>query len=136
MVYNPDLTQAKERIIAIAVDGLTPAQLEAVQDKFGTGANLRSPNPAEELFVHDKREWTSYTHPDLKRAMPEANPLVVIDSQTPDDGGIWYIDRFANQQDVDVGEAENTDTLYKLRMKIEDIVVSYLILCSLLVGSD
>ena len=54
----------------------------------------------------------------------------MIDSQTPDDGGAWYIDRFADQQDVDAGEAENTNTLYKLRMKIEDIVVSYLAPCA------
>jgi hypothetical protein len=51
--------------------------------------------------------------------------LIVIDSRTPSDGGIWYIERFADEDDVENEQAENTNTLLKIRMKIEDIVLQY-----------
>jgi hypothetical protein len=125
MVHNPDLTREKERINAILVADLTPAQLNAVQEKFGNGANLCSPFPVEQLFIHDKREWTAYSLPDMKRAMPDTSPLLVIDAQSVGDGAVWYIDDFASQDDVDDELAENTNTLVKIRMKLEAVVISY-----------
>ncbi|KAF1850316.1 uncharacterized protein K460DRAFT_382070 [Cucurbitaria berberidis CBS 394.84] len=125
MVYNPDLFRSKERINAVLVADLTPAQLDAVQDRFGIGANLCSPNPSEQLFIHDKREWSASSHADMKRAYPDTQPLLVVDSHTPVDGGIWYIDRFADADDVESEQAENTNTLFKIRMTTEDVVISY-----------
>jgi hypothetical protein len=124
MVHNPDLTREEERINAILVADLTPAQLDTVQNKFGNGANLCSPFPAEQLFIHDKREWSAYSLPEMKRAMPDTSPLLVIDSQTPSDGAVWYIDDFATQEDVDDELAENINTLMKIRMKLEGVVIS------------
>lgn len=125
MVYNPDLTRAKIRLNAVLVAELTPAQLDTVQEKFGIGANLCTPYPAEELFIHDKRQWSNYSHADMKRAMPDTKPLLVVDSQTPDDGAVWYIEDFATQDDVHHGMAENTNTLIRIRMILEDVVISY-----------
>ncbi|KAF1829412.1 hypothetical protein BDW02DRAFT_167190 [Decorospora gaudefroyi] len=126
MVYNPDIAAAKvRRLSAILVADLTPAQLDTVQRKFGAGANLCSPHPSEELFVEDKREFSSLSHPDLKRFYPDTNPLLIIDARTPSDHSIWYIDRFAEEDDVENGEAENTNTLYKIRIHIPDVVISY-----------
>jgi hypothetical protein len=125
MVYNPDITRTPQRLSAILVADLTPTQLDTVQHKFGIGANLCCPYPQYELFIEDKREWSSRSHADLKRAYPDTDPLIVIDSQTPSDGGIWYIERFAGEDDVEDGQAENTNTLFKIRMKIEDIVIQY-----------
>jgi hypothetical protein len=61
----------------------------------------------------------------MMRAMSSIGPLLVIDANTPHDGGIWYIEAFASAADVENGQAENIDTLFKLRMKIEDVVISY-----------
>jgi hypothetical protein len=125
MVYNPDITRTPRRLSAILVVELTPTELDTVQHKFGIGANLCCPYPQYLLFIEDKREWSSHSHADLKRAYPSTDPLIVIDSRTPSDGGIWYIERFASEDDVADGAAENTNTLFKLRMKIEDIVIQY-----------
>lgn len=125
MVYNPDLTAEKEIITGILVANLTSAQLDDIQKKFGKGANLCSPHPREQLFIHDKREWVSYTHADMKRAMPDdLEALIVVDSRTAEDGSAWYIDHFATQDEIDDGEAENTNTLFKVRMRLQDIVIS------------
>ncbi|CAO2658281.1 Nn.00g060040.m01.CDS01 [Neocucurbitaria sp. VM-36] len=125
MVFNPDLARPKEPITAVSIAHLTPAQLDHVQDSFGIGATLCSPNPSEQLFIHDKREWAASSHADMKRAYPDAQPLLVIDSRTPLDGAVWYIDRFADTNDVESDQAENTDTLFKIRMTIQDVVISY-----------
>ena len=125
MVYDPNLYRDKERFLGILVADLTPTQLDAVQELFGIGANFCSPYPAEQLFIEDKRDLSHLSHADLRRAFPEADPLLVIDAQTPTDGGIWYLDHFAEQFDVDEGLAENLDTLYKIRIDIRDVVITH-----------
>jgi hypothetical protein len=125
MVYNPALYYAKKRLFAILTADLTPAQLDRVQELFGIGATMCSPSPAEELFISDRREWSDLSHAELKRAYLEADPLLVIDSRTPDDGGIWYLDRFADEDDIKDGQAESLNTLYKIRMDIRDVVIQY-----------
>jgi hypothetical protein len=125
MVYNPDLTAEKEVITGILVADLTPSQLDFVQEKFGIGANMCSPIPSEQLFIHDKRSWSSHSHADMLRAMPDLVGLIVIDSRAAEDGSAWYLDSFADSEEVADGNAENTNTLFKLRMKLEDVVISY-----------
>ncbi|KAI4711069.1 hypothetical protein J4E89_004659 [Alternaria sp. Ai002NY15] len=92
---------------------------------FGIGANMCSPHPAEQLFIEDKRDLSNLSHADLRRLFSKADPLLVIDAQTPIDGGIWYLDGFAEQLDVDEGLAENLNTLYKIRMDIRDVVITH-----------
>ncbi|KAJ4346214.1 hypothetical protein N0V95_005580 [Ascochyta clinopodiicola] len=53
----------------------------------------------------------------------EYDPIIIIDAETPRDGGVWYIDRIASQEDVDMGQAESTSTLFKLRMEIGNILI-------------
>ncbi|RYN90780.1 hypothetical protein AA0119_g10902 [Alternaria tenuissima] len=107
MVYIPNLHYDKQRLLALLTADLTSAQLDRIQELFGIGATLRSPYPAEELFIEDK------------------HPLLVIDSHTPHDGGIWYIEGFATADDVANGLAESLNTLYKIRMDIRDVVMQF-----------
>ncbi|KAH7070055.1 hypothetical protein FB567DRAFT_539743 [Paraphoma chrysanthemicola] len=125
MIFNPDTVRDKVRLTAILVAELSSAELDVVQNKFGLGANFCNPYPAEELFIHDRRSWSSHSHAAMMRAMSHIDPLLVIDAQTPHDGGIWYIEGFAEPIDVETKQAENTNTLFKVRMKIEDVVISY-----------
>jgi len=126
MVYNPDLFREKQRFTAILVADLSPEQLNVVQEDFGLGATLCSPHPAEELFIHDKRAWSTLSHAEMKRAYPDTQPLLVIDAKTPEDGGIWYLDHFADEDEVEDGSAESTNTLQKIRMGIKDVVILYM----------
>ncbi|KAH3942949.1 hypothetical protein HBH70_126220 [Parastagonospora nodorum] len=125
MVYNPDLTASKELITGILIANLTPFQLDTIQEKFGIGANMCNPNASEQLFIHDKRSWSNRSHLAMFRAMPDVAALIVIDARSAADGSAWYIDSQATQEDVDNGDAENTNTLQKLRMNLEDVVISY-----------
>jgi hypothetical protein len=125
MVYIPNLHYDKQCLLALLTADLTSAQLDRIQGLFGIGATSRSPYPAEELFIEDKREWSHLSHADLMRAYPEQDPLLVIDSHTPHDGGIWYIEGFATADDVANGLAESLNTLYKIRMDIRDVVMQF-----------
>jgi hypothetical protein len=61
----------------------------------------------------------------MKRAMPDnLEALIVIDSRSAEDGSAWYIDPFATQDEIDDGEVENINTLFKVRMRLQDIVIS------------
>lgn len=125
MVYNPDIHKPKELIHAILTADLSPSQLATIHEKFRLGANLGSPQPAEQLFIADKRSWANLTHVDIWRKTvnddSDWSPIIIVDADTPLDGGIWYIDRIATQEDVDSGEAESTNTLFKIRMEIGNI---------------
>lgn len=125
MVYIPNLHYDKQRLLALLTADLTSAQLNRIQELFGIGVTLRSPYPAEELFIKDKREWSHLSHADSMRAYPEQDPLLVIDSHTPHDGGIWYIEGFATADDVANRLAESLNTLYKIRMDICDVVMQF-----------
>mgnify|MGYP004498649469 CR=1 FL=1 len=131
MVYNSDLDRPNELIYAILTADLTPAQLSAVHEKFGLGANLLSPYPGYQLFITDKRSWACLSHLDMWHKTPHHDdkpgyfPLIVIDAETPNDGAVWYIERIATQEDVDNGLAESTNTLYKVRMELANITISF-----------
>ncbi|CAN9150396.1 unnamed protein product [Alternaria alternata] len=125
MVYIPNLHYDKQRLLTLLTADLTSAQLDRIQELFGIGATSRSPYPAEELSIENKREWSHLSHADLMRAYPEQDPLLVTDSHTLHDGGIWYIEDFATADDVANGLAESPNTLYKIRMDIRDVVMQF-----------
>ncbi|CAN9110546.1 unnamed protein product [Alternaria alternata] len=125
MVYIPNLHYDKQRLLTLLTADLTSAQLDRIQELFGIGATSRSPYPAEELSIENKREWSHLSHADLMRAYPEQDPLLVTDSHTLHDGGIWYIEGFATADDVANGLAESPNTLYKIRMDIRDVVMQF-----------
>ncbi|CAN9098827.1 unnamed protein product [Alternaria alternata] len=125
MVYIPNLHYDKQCLLTLLTADLTSAQLDRIQELFGIGATSRSPYPAEELSIENKREWSHLSHADLMRAYPEQDPLLVTDSHTLHDGGIWYIEGFATADDVANGLAESPNTLYKIRMDIRDVVMQF-----------
>lgn len=129
MVYNPDAAGVnKERLTAFVTTDLTSDQLDAVQEAFGRGACSQSPVPTIELFIEDRAEYHGLTHADIRRAVTGEEPFLVIDEQTPEDGGIWYIEGFASEDEVEDGEAENTNVVWKIRLKIEDVPIMYAVI--------
>ncbi|KAF3032421.1 hypothetical protein E8E12_001211 [Didymella heteroderae] len=131
MVYNSDIDQEKELIHAIVTADLTHAQLTAVHERFGLGAMMESPYPRWQLYITDKRSWSSLSHLETWHKTPRSDdapgyfPVIIIDAETPKDNAVWFIDRIANQFDVDHGTAENLNTLFKVRMDLKDIPLEY-----------
>lgn len=129
MVYDPQPNQEKELIHAILTADLTPEQLSTIHESFGLGANLGSPHPREQLFITDKRSWASLSHLEIWHKTVTNNedwdPIIIIDADTPRDGGVWYIDRIATQWNVDHGQAESLNTLFKIRMEIGNILLCH-----------
>lgn len=131
MVFNPDIRKEKELIHAILTADLTPAQLTAVHKHFELGALNESPYPRWQLYITDKRSWSSFSHLEMWRKTPHDDeepgyfPLIIIDAETPNDNAVWFIDRIADQLDVDVGSAESLETLLKIRMHLTNIPMCY-----------
>jgi hypothetical protein len=131
MVFNPDIDREKELIHAILTADLTPAQLDAIHERFGLGAMLDSPYPRHQLYITDKRSWSSLSHLEIWHETPHRDdepgyfPIIIIDAETPKDNAVWFIDRIAEQFDLDHKTAESLNTLFKVRMDLKDIVLSY-----------
>jgi hypothetical protein len=125
MVYFPDHEQeSKVRLTAFLTAKLTSEQLDAIQHAFGKGSFNLSPSCDTVLFIVDKPEYHGLSHAAIRRAETGEEPFLIIDEKTPIDGGIWYVDNFATEEDVDDEMAESTDVLWKIRTKIEDVVLS------------
>ncbi|KAF2657709.1 hypothetical protein K491DRAFT_690780 [Lophiostoma macrostomum CBS 122681] len=123
MVYNPEQTQEKEQLTAFLTVKLTHEQLDAIQYAFGKGSFSQSPSMFTVLFIIDRPEYHGRSHADIRRAETNEKPFLVIDEKTPIDGGIWYVDNFASEEEVEDGEAESTNVVWKIRIKIEDVPV-------------
>lgn len=125
MVFNPEAVNEKARITAFLTANLTPDQLDAIQDAFGKGSFFQSPDCPMELFIKDTPEYHGLSHADIRRKETDGNPFLIIDEKTPVDGGIWYIDDFASEDEVEDELAESTNVLWKIRIKTEHIPITY-----------
>ena len=125
MVYNGEFAREKERLTAFLTAKLTPAELDSVQDAFGKGSFASSPACSTVLYIVDKPEYHDLSLADIRRAETDGKPFLVVDAKTPEDGGIWYIDNFAAEDEVKDGEAESTNVLWRIRCKLEHVVLLY-----------
>jgi hypothetical protein len=123
MVFNPDAHGAKEHLTAFVTAKLTLEQLDAIQHAFGRGSFSQSPTCPTELFIKDNPSYHGLSLEDIRRAEAGLKPLLIIDAKTPVDGGIWYIDDFASEDEVEDGEAASTNVLWKIRIKAEDVCI-------------
>ncbi|KAF2472548.1 uncharacterized protein BDR25DRAFT_302686 [Lindgomyces ingoldianus] len=121
MVYLP--RQPGHRLTAFLTAELSPQQLDAIHKAFESGAFSQFPTPLAELYIKDKPEYHGLTHAEIRRAEEREEPFLLIDKETPDDGGIWYIDDFAGEDQVEDEQAESTDVLWKIRIKIEHVPI-------------
>ncbi|KAF2181065.1 hypothetical protein K469DRAFT_713940 [Zopfia rhizophila CBS 207.26] len=121
MVYI--LHSSGDMLKAYLTAKLTPQELESIHKAFELGAHSQFPTPLAELYIEDKPEYYDLTHSEIRKAETQEQPLLLIDKETPSDGGVWYIDSFASEDEVEDGEAESTDVLWKIRMKIEDVPI-------------
>jgi hypothetical protein len=124
MVHYFASPSAKDHFRAFLIADLTPAQLDALQEAFGRGACSLSPEPTHQLYIEQKKDWASIPHTEIRHALSDEQPFLLIDDYSPVDGGVWYIDRFAQQHEVDSGYVENINVLWKIRMRIDDVVLS------------
>lgn len=131
MVYDGSINAEKELIQAILTADLTPAQLSAVHEKFGLGATMHSPYPRWQLYITDKRSWSSLSHLEIWHKTPHHDdepgyfPVIIVDANTPNDNAVWFIDRIATQEDIDNGSAESLNTLFKVRMQLDHVPICY-----------
>ncbi|KAF2713901.1 hypothetical protein K504DRAFT_399506 [Pleomassaria siparia CBS 279.74] len=117
MVFDLGTNSANERLTAFLTAKLTTEELDAIQAAFGRGAVAQS----YELFIKNNPEYHNLSHAEIRKAEPGEDPLLVIDKDTPSDGGIWYLAQFATEDEVEDGEAESEEVLWKIRIKVGHI---------------
>lgn len=125
MVYIP--RSVTDKLKAYLTADLSPNELDSIHLAFELGACSKF-NPMVELFIADVPEYHTMCHEDIRRAEDAAGrteAFLIIDSATPADGAVWYIDRFAGSDQVEDGEAESTDLLWKIRAKTTSVPLMF-----------
>ncbi|ORX96634.1 hypothetical protein BCR34DRAFT_593772, partial [Clohesyomyces aquaticus] len=130
MVYIPHIRGHKLTAYLTTTSPPSPTQLSLIHSSFSLGAYSRFPTPIAELHILANPSYASasLSHASMRRAESAAGssaPFLVIDDETLTDGGVWYISDFATEDEVEDGEAESTDVLVKIRVRIEHVPVMH-----------
>lgn len=122
MVFVPTNSNV-ERLKAYLTAKLKAEDLESIHQAFELGACSRF-SPLLQLYIEDILEYHDLSHSDIRRAETAAgrdSSFLIIDEETPSNGAVWYIDQFASEDQVDDGEAESTEVLWKIHVKTEEV---------------
>ncbi|TKX27520.1 hypothetical protein C1H76_0358 [Elsinoe australis] len=102
---------------------LTPEQLAEIHREFGRGAG-----PQFKLYIQYNPSYRDTSHADIRRAETAAGqegPFLLIDANAIEKQALWYVEKFANEWDVEHGEAESTDVLWEILLKTKDIPLAH-----------
>ncbi|KAI1262075.1 hypothetical protein F5Y18DRAFT_187548 [Xylariaceae sp. FL1019] len=129
MVYIPPPAGAP-RLNAYLVTDFSDEELQKFKHafEFGTCAPF---SPMLELVI--QRAPAHYLGKSFKYLRTEEtgagrkDPFVLIDEGAKGgrDGAVWYVDRFADQQEVDDGEAESTNVVWRIYVKTDCLPLTY-----------
>ncbi|KAF5724855.1 hypothetical protein FMUND_411 [Fusarium mundagurra] len=104
----------------------TDDELKAFKAAFDLGACSKF-SPLVQLKILDApEEYLGKSHQYIRAKVTEAgntDPFVVVDDEAKSRGAAWYIDQFAEEDDL--GQGESTDFVYKILIKTEDLAISH-----------
>ncbi|KAI2471611.1 hypothetical protein F4781DRAFT_386804 [Annulohypoxylon bovei var. microspora] len=116
------------RLNAYLLKDLSDDELKLFKKAFEFGA-MSSFNPLLELIIQKAPEdYLGKPHSYIRTKEDEAGhagPFVLIDEQVVLKGAVWYVERFADEDEVDNEQAESTDVLWKILIKTEHLPISY-----------
>lgn len=107
---------------------LTDAQLKDFKAAFELGA-CSSFSPMMELkIVRPPADYVGKSHQYIRAKEYKAgneDPFVIIDNNFLQRGAVWYIDKPADDDQVEDGEAVSTDVIFKILVKTEALALTW-----------
>ncbi|KAI0534893.1 hypothetical protein GGR58DRAFT_33606 [Xylaria digitata] len=118
------------RLNAYLLSSFPQEELEPLKRAFelGTAAPF---DPMLELVIRRAPEdYEGKSHEYMRREEDDAGregPFVVIDRRGAGgrDGAVWYVDRFADEGEIEEGIAESTGVVWKILVKTECLALMY-----------
>ncbi|KAI0009624.1 hypothetical protein F4779DRAFT_581379 [Xylariaceae sp. FL0662B] len=116
------------RLNAYLLKSLSDDELNAFKSAFELGTCAPF-NPLLELVIQKPPEdYLNQSHSYIRTKENEAgrtDPFVLIDERVVLDGAVWYVDCFADDQEVDDGEAKSTSVLWQILLKTECLPITW-----------
>ena len=127
MVFIPPAPEAP-CFTAYLIADLSDDQLNEFKAAFQLGACSRFSPLMELKIVRPPADYVGQSHQYMRQKENEAGckqPFVVIDQEFLKRGAVWYIEQFAQEEEVEEGEAESTDVVWKILIKTEALALSW-----------
>ncbi|GKU09380.1 hypothetical protein FLAG1_12012 [Fusarium langsethiae] len=140
MVFLPPAFPG-DRLTAYLVTDLTDDELKSIKSAFELGACSKFSPLLELKIVRAPEDYWEKPHQYIRAKENEAGrkeAFAVIDDEAKERGAIWYIEQFANEEEVEEGGAESTDVVFKILIQTEALAlaqVNYAI-ANISVGED
>ncbi|KAI3325511.1 hypothetical protein HD806DRAFT_449670 [Xylariaceae sp. AK1471] len=118
------------RLNAYILPSFPDSELEPLKHAFELGTCAPFDPMLELVIQRLPVDYEGETYEYMRTKEDEAgraDPFVLIDSRAADgrEGALWYVDRFASEDEVDDGEAESTDVVWRILVKTECLSLTY-----------
>ncbi|CEI65618.1 hypothetical protein FVEN_g8875 [Fusarium venenatum] len=126
MVYLPPAIPG-DRLTTYLVTELTNDELKVIKSAFELGACSKFSPLLELKIVRAPEDYWGKSHQYIRTKENEAGreeAFTVIDDEAKERGAIWYIDQFADEEQVEDGEAESTDAVFKILIQTEALALA------------
>lgn len=104
---------------------LTEAELDEVHRTFELGSMAKF-DPTMRLFIENEPRYRDMSHSEIRKdqtAQGNTSAFLIIDSDTPKNGAVWYVDEFATEEEVEEGTAESTEVLWQIQVKADHVSI-------------
>jgi hypothetical protein len=125
----PSASEEADTLIALLVTKLSASQLEESKRAFEDGAKIHL-RPM--MYLQITLAPDNYTNATLAhmRIMEDqagnTNSFVVIDKNGGEQGAVWYVADFADENDVENGFAESQDVLMRALVRRERVEITHI----------
>ncbi|KAI6756915.1 hypothetical protein HG530_011513 [Fusarium avenaceum] len=128
MVYVQPNADPDDCLTAYLVTNLTDNELKKFKSAFELGACSRFSPLLHLKIVRAPEDYWGKSHQYIRLQEDKAGreeSFGLIDDEAKERGGIWYIDRFFDEDDVENEIAVSTDVLMKILVKTEALALSH-----------
>ncbi|KAI2603740.1 hypothetical protein GGR54DRAFT_455991 [Hypoxylon sp. NC1633] len=126
MVFFPTITIP--RLTAYLLTPLSDAELQTFKSAFELGTFAPFSTRLELEIRTAPEDYVGQPHAYIRAKESEAGrtgPFVLVDEHVVRDGAVWYVDRFAEQDEVDDGTAASTAVLWRILLRTECLPITW-----------
>ncbi|KAI1377906.1 hypothetical protein F4677DRAFT_413883 [Hypoxylon crocopeplum] len=126
MVFFPTINIPQ--LNAYLLKDLSDDELKAFKKKFEIGTCAPFSTKLELIIQKAPEDYLNRPHSYIRIRENEAGrkgPFILVDEQVIKQGAVWYVDRFAHQEEVDEGIAESTAVLWQILLKTECVAITW-----------
>ncbi|KAI0832174.1 hypothetical protein F5Y06DRAFT_189655 [Hypoxylon sp. FL0890] len=116
------------RLNAYLLKDLSDEELESFKKRFEFGTFATFSTLLELVIKKAPEDYMNKPHSYIRTKETEAGrtePFVLIDEQVILKDAVWYVDQFADEDDVENGEAESTSVLWQVQIKTDALPLTY-----------